>query len=250
MADYYCEKCNRTMNENQFYRSNNLEKYPTGFLNQCKKCISMHVDNWKPDTYLWILQEADVPYVPDEWNKLLATYGKDPTKITGVTILGRYLAKMRLNQHRKYRWKDTEFLQQLNNSKIEETMRRQGFDEQQIATAINKATFEVPEEPIPPPPDLAVPRSGSTDPAPADYFGQDDTTDLNLSEEDITYLRLKWGKTYKPEEWVQLEQLYNDMMESYDIQTAGHIDTLKFICKTSLKANQLIDLGDEIQRSL
>ena len=34
------------------------------------------------------------------------------------------------------------------------------------------------------------------------------------------------------------------MMESYDIQTAGHIDTLKFICKTSLKMNQLIDIGD------
>jgi hypothetical protein len=33
-------------------------------------------------------------------------------------------------------------------------------------------------------------------------------------------------------------------MESYDIQTAGHIDTLKLICKTSLKANQLIDIGD------
>jgi len=33
-------------------------------------------------------------------------------------------------------------------------------------------------------------------------------------------------------------------MESYDIQTAGHIDTLKLICKTSLKANQLIDMGD------
>ena len=34
------------------------------------------------------------------------------------------------------------------------------------------------------------------------------------------------------------------MMESYDIQSAGHVDTLKLICKTSLKANQLIDLGD------
>ena len=33
-------------------------------------------------------------------------------------------------------------------------------------------------------------------------------------------------------------------MESYDIQTAGHIDTLKLVCKTSLKANQLIDIGD------
>jgi len=34
------------------------------------------------------------------------------------------------------------------------------------------------------------------------------------------------------------------MTESYDIQTAGHFDTLKLVCKTSLKANQLLDLGD------
>ena len=43
---------------------------------------------------------------------------------------------------------------------------------------------------------------------------------------------------------MQLERLYTDMMNSYDIQTAGHKDTLKLICKTSLKANQLIDIGD------
>ena len=34
------------------------------------------------------------------------------------------------------------------------------------------------------------------------------------------------------------------MMGSYDIQAAGHLDTLKLICKTSLKANQLLDIGD------
>ena len=34
------------------------------------------------------------------------------------------------------------------------------------------------------------------------------------------------------------------MMSSYDVQGAGHIDTLKLVCKTSLKANQLIDIGD------
>ena len=61
MADtYYCEKCNRTMGAEQFYSSNNLEKYPNdGKFPQCKKCITMHVDNWNPDTYLWIIQEAD-----------------------------------------------------------------------------------------------------------------------------------------------------------------------------------------------
>jgi hypothetical protein len=73
---------------------------------------------------------------------------------------------------------------------------------------------------------------------------EDDDLVSDLTEEDMLYLRLKWGKTYKPEEWVQLEKLYNEMMESYDIQSAGHIDTLKLVCKTSLKANQLIDIGD------
>ena len=120
----YCEKCNRTQSSDSFYGSNNLEKYPEGKLHQCKKCISMHVDNFNPDTYLWILQECDVPFIPDEWNKLLANYGRDKSKLTGMTILGRYLSKMKLKQHKDYRWKDTEFLQELANNKMEQTMKR------------------------------------------------------------------------------------------------------------------------------
>jgi len=81
--------------------------------------MTMHVDNWNPETYLWILQEADVPYVPEEWNKLMASYGKDKSKITGMTILGRYLSKMKLKQYKDYRWKDTEFLKELADSKRE-----------------------------------------------------------------------------------------------------------------------------------
>ena len=34
------------------------------------------------------------------------------------------------------------------------------------------------------------------------------------------------------------------MLASYDIQAAGDLNTLKLACKSSLKANQLIDLGD------
>ena len=200
----------------------------------------MRVDNFSPETYLWILQECDVPYIPDEWNKLLQSYGKDKSKLTGMTILGRYLSKVKLKQWREYRWKDTEFLQEVANKKIEETMKRQGYEAADIAQAIATATLPIPEAPIEPPvyeeenPFLA---SGNED-----YFGdisggQDDFVD-DLTEEDRTYLRLKWGKTYKPEEWIRLEQLYEEMMASYDIQGAGHIDTLKLVCKTSLKASK------------
>jgi hypothetical protein len=38
-----------------------------------------------------------------------------------------------------------------------------------------------------------------------------------LTHEDKLMLRLKWGRGYRPEEWVRMEQLYNDMMASYDI---------------------------------
>ncbi|MBQ9657344.1 MAG: hypothetical protein IJV31_01080 [Clostridia bacterium] len=85
--------------------------------------MTMRVDNWNPDTYLWILQEADVPYIPDEWNKLLASYGRNAKKLTGMTILGRYLSKMKLKQYGDYRWSDTEHLQELAKNKIEQTMK-------------------------------------------------------------------------------------------------------------------------------
>lgn len=239
---YYCEKCNRTMSDDQFYSSNNLDKYPNdGKLNQCKKCITMHVDNWNPDTYLWILQECDVPYIPDEWMKLMANYAKDTSKVTGMTILGRYLSKMKLKQYKDYRWKDTEFLQELANAKIEQAMKRQGYDAAQITTAIEAKKINIPKEELKEPV-YAEPQFNNS----YEQEDQDQLDDLglDLTEEDRTYLRLKWGKMYKPEEWVKLEQFYNEMMESYDIQSAGHIDTLKLICKTSLKANQLIDIGD------
>lgn len=237
--EIYCDKCRKTMDEKNFYYSNNIDKYPSGKLNQCKQCLTMHVDNYNPETYLWILQEVDVPYIPEEWNKLLAKHGQDPRKLTGMTILGRYLSKMKLNQWRDYRWSHTDFLQEQANHKIEETMKRQGYDAQQIAEVIQKGTFAAPERPAV----IEEVQNGA-----AALFPQNEEFETNLvadlTDEDRTYLCLKWGKTYRPDEWVRLEQLYEEMMQSYDIQGAGHIDILKMVCKTSLKANQLLDIGD------
>lgn len=250
MADgmYYCEKCNRTMDEKQFYTSNNLEKYPDGGkLHQCKKCLTMHVDNWDADTYLWILQEVDVPYVPEEWNKLLAKYGQDRSKLTGVSILGRYLSKMKLKQYKDYRWEHTEHLQNINNKRIEEAMLRQGYDRAQIDDAIEKASIGVPEGDAPPPPvSFDDPVSG---PAPYPFDNPisaavEDSMVSDLTDEDRVYLCMKWGKTYRPDEWIRLEELYEQMLNSYDIQQAGDLNTLKLACKSSLKANQLLDIGD------
>lgn len=245
----FCEKCKKNLRaDQQFYKTYRKDKYPDGYLNLCKQCLTMHVDNWNPETYLWILEECDVPYIPDEWNKLLLTWGRDRSKLTGLTIIGRYLSKMKLNQYNKYRWSDTGWLQEMADKEKRETMERQGYTQQQIVEILAN------KQPIEPPPPLPEPEPdhpANLPPSspPEDYFDSqcpvsDQDLNLNLTEEEMIALRLKWGKTYRPEEWVKLEQLYEEMMNSYDIQSAGHIDTLKLVCKTSLKANQLLDVGD------
>lgn len=247
---FFCDKCQRTMRGTEFYGSNNLEKYPEGKLHQCKKCLTMHVDNWDSSTYMWILEECDVPYIPEEWNKLLQKYAGEGKTITGTTIIGRYLAKMKLKQFKKYRFKDTEFLQQMADHKMEETMKRQGYEAAEIAKVIEQSHISAPERPTPPP--LTIPDNngtGSISLGTEDYFTEQNSDyDIDiaadLTDDDKRYLLLKWGKSYTPEEWVKLEQLYNEMMQSYDIQSAGHIDNLKLLCKTSLKSNQLLDIGD------
>lgn len=247
---FYCRKCNKTMNEENFYQSKNLAKYPEGKLDMCKQCATMHIDNWNPDTYLWLLQECDVPYIPDEWNKLLAAYGKDRSKITGMTIFGRYLSKMKLRQWKDYHWADNAFLQQLADEKTEAIMKRQGYSAAQIEMVKQHGRIDIPEgeleepEPPPPPPIEDLLRGPTEDYFAVQAGGQNDEAEIDLTEEDRTYLRLKWGNAYKLSEWVALEQLYTDMMNSYDIQSAGDVNTLKLACKVSLKANQLIDMGD------
>ena len=256
---HYCEKCNKTMRLSQFYQTNNLEKYPSGYLNLCKSCLTMHVNNWDPNTFLWILQEIDVPFIPKEWNKTLASYGKDRSKVTGTTILGRYLSKMKFKQYKDYRYKDTDFLMELDNANIRQNMIAQGYDAGEIAKAVdlnsqqlNNLAIDAPPPPPPPTeeeqsaaqPLLAV---GQNDNPQAWYNSandDDNAINIELTDDDRRYLRLKWGKTYRPEEWVKLEQMYQDMLQSYDIQGAGHEDILKMVCKTSLKSNQLLDLGD------
>lgn len=235
---HYCKKCGKTMDDTQFYTSKNLEKYPPdGKMDICKKCLTMHVDNWDPETYKWILQEVDVPYIKEEWNGLLEKYGKDPKKVTGLTIIGRYLSKMKLKQWNKYTWADTETLEKDSIDKKVLNMKAQGFTEDEIQEQLS-----IDRTP-PKPKELEDVQAPVGTPEYEDPEEDDDFGD-QLTEEDKLVLRLKWGRGYSWEERVRMEQLYNDMMSSYDIQGAGHKDTLIMVCKASLKANQLIDAGD------
>lgn len=79
MADelYFCVTCKRTMDESNFYSSYDLERYPSGKLDECKKCCTMGIDNFDPETYKPLLEKIDIPYVPEAWMDLLQKYAKN-----------------------------------------------------------------------------------------------------------------------------------------------------------------------------
>ena len=90
MAKYRCEKCGKEMEEINFYTYKDGSKTEL-----CKKCLTMHIDNYDPETFLWLLEKMDVPYIEPEWNVIREkAYAKDPYGMNGTSVFGKYLSKM------------------------------------------------------------------------------------------------------------------------------------------------------------
>ena len=228
-------------------------------MDMCKKCITLHVDPFNPDTFLWILEDADVPYIPSEWNKLRdAAYAKDPKKMGSV--FGKYLSKTRLGQYSKYTWADTEklvakeeeekkkFLEEHPEAALKDAALKQQYEAGLIGEAQYKTMMsaEMQADSLD---EQAMKVMMGSDPFGVPGVAPQVVADFidpgaELTSEDKLYLATKWGPTYKPGEWVELEKFYNEMCESFDIRDADTIGTLKLICKTNLKMNQAIDIGD------
>jgi len=252
-----CQKCGKVMDETaQFYLRKNGTR-----MDLCKKCLTMHINNYEPDTFLWILKDMDLPYVPEEWNVLrdraFETARQKGKALDGMSVFGKYLSKMKLKQWKSYGWEDSEKLQAINaekkkaveveREKYEEHLREQlengEINESQYRTLVSTSAQNQEQlyaQPIVM--DMADNPYGDG----SDFMPEEDLIDLGeeLTEDDKKYLAMKWGRLYKPAEWIELEKTYKEMTESFDIQDADTTNTLILICKTNLKMNQYLDSGD------
>lgn len=253
MANKLCQKCGKMLDEDtQFYTYKNGEK-----TEMCKKCLTMHIDNWDPSTYLWLLEKMNVPYVPVEWDVLRdRAFAKNPN-LNGMSVFGKYLSKMKLKQWKNYGWADSDRLQALNEEKRSaQEAERAAFDaeikEKFEAGEISEAEYKTMvsaqtqhEEYV----NAPIMQPNTT----MDRYYDENTSIVNsqldnsvaqLTSDDKIYLAMKWGALYKPQEWIELERSYEEMTNSFDIQDADTINTLILICKTNLKMNQALDCGD------
>ena len=247
-----CDKCGKQMDDKNFYTYKNGDKTEL-----CKSCLTMHIDNFDESTFLWLLEKMDVPYIPGEWNTLRdKAYAKDPYKMNGMSVFGKYLAKMRLKQWKQYGWADTEMLQEKHCQKImqdredreeyeqslKDQLDRGEINESQYKTLTSTARQHAEMSMMAPPPQNMIPIFYDEN----KFISEEELIDPagELTQEDKVYLAMKWGRLYKPDEWISLEKNYNEMMNSFDIQDADTINTLVLLCKINLKMNQAIDCGD------
>jgi len=101
----FCPSCRKTLDEKNFFKTRRTDKHPSGFIPECKTCVALKVDDGDIQTFLPMLKEIDVPYMPSKWRELVQ---KKPAG--GASIIGKYVSMMRMNQYKKYFWADTENL--------------------------------------------------------------------------------------------------------------------------------------------
>ena len=261
----YCSKCRKTMAETNFYTYKDGTKCEL-----CKACLTLHINNFEPDTYMWLLEKFDLPYLPWEWNTLRdRAYQKDPYKMNGMSVFGKYLSKMKLKQYvdpvtkKPYGFADSARLQEEHDAKAKLYGQPEEIAAKQLAEMeeaykngeITEAQWMTYKEIKAPEPEFQVINGntvttagpgGSPYPVNDNPFEQVDVSDVgnDLTEEDKVYLAMKWGRLYSASDWVLLEQMYKSYEESFDLHNADLINGTKQLCKLDLKGNLALDSGD------
>lgn len=267
-----CDRCGKRLSQVNFYTYRDGSK-----ITICKACLTAHIDNFDKNTFLWVLEKLDIPYVQTEWNVLRdKAFDKDPRKMNGLSVIGKYISKMKLKQWKNYHFADSDKIAQELNLKSEkksaeekaelekyETELKEQLEKGEITEAEYKTLVRTETQKKNLPKQSGNVITGQIAGSPQstyeamlgqiknpfqeqNFLPQSSLVDLgsNLQDDDKIYLAMKWGRLYTPAQWVTLETLYNNFMNSFDIQGAARIDTLKKICKTSLKMDQAIDMGD------
>lgn len=198
----------------------------------------MTIDDTDPSTFLPILKEINVPYIPSAWRELLVK--KDPKS---PSIIGKYVSKMRLNQYKRYSWADSEELTKKETEALLEAVRQKTDNESEAQSEVdNMLNFtDIPSQKAP----MNVDDGPSMSAGMYQLIGlTPETSKYHLTQKEIDELKVTWGRDYSEDDYMALEQQFHDMQSSYVINDPIAISNAKIICKMTLKMNKFLDIDD------
>ena len=257
----------------------------------CKECAAKNADVRKPQTFLWILKDADVPFIESVWVRMCKNaYKKDPYRFCASTVIGKYLGHVgNTPKYSSFTYADTlrlnqEMIENRSNAvdpdKIQVALKDKIEDESEISAEIetlfsgeDSELSELPTEALPKPPD-PEPQDDvkmEIEPPPktsAELVKQasipsgikerqeyvppvaiDEQKILSsLTPEDEQMLALKWGESFRPSEWLKMEDMFQRYSEEYEMNVDRE-ETLKAMCKTNVNMQRCLDSGDAANAS-
>lgn len=239
-----CKCCGKQLDIKNFFTSKNKELHPDGYLDVDKNCALMFFDYANPATFMKVLEEADIPWVPHKYLEILYSDFK-PMQPNNKALVGKYISKMKLSQYNKYKYSDSVMLQE-----------EAGYTKEEISDPFK---FDYPDWGMPPnffmPLSIDIDRmpQGSVDPdsskpafAAIENGGIIAGVDTSiLTEEDVRYLSDHWGATASLEDCIKCERAYQQMVNNeYEVKTTTHKDYIKKLCILSIKADKALEVGD------
>jgi len=95
------------MENNIYFKDRNNNDYTK----YTKEEIRDKVDPSRPKTFIFILKDMNYPYFENEWGNMLS---KSYKSVGGTrTVIGRYIAKMRLCSYKNFTFKDSQYHKEL-----------------------------------------------------------------------------------------------------------------------------------------
>ena len=142
VARKICVKCGKAKNETEFFKMKGGER-----CDMCKYCLTMYVDNRRPDTFKWILKKFDMPYIEKKWIEMAnKKYLQNPAQFGPMSVIGTYMRTMNMDQYAKYGYEDTDYLNDLDkkmNTAAKKAQEELGYNEKYEAELEKK--FEAGE---------------------------------------------------------------------------------------------------------
>lgn len=169
-------------------------------------------------------------------------------------VLGKYLRLMKVAQYSKLRYKDSERLNYINGqekNKIDEAARAIADDPvarkmmQELQAQLDEGKISQEQfDTLNPINHVETPETGAFLPSVTEISSEKDKEILSqLSQEEVSYLRKKWGSNYKPNQWLYMEELYTQYENQFEL-TVDRIVALKQLCKLDLEMNECLAIKD------
>lgn len=243
-----CKKCGRERVATKFFKKKTKER-----IDICVDCLTMYIDNYDYTTFSWILEMFDIPYIKNVWIKMANDiYLKNPAKFSNRSVIGKYIRTMNMKQYADYCFADSDKLnmaQEMAKERREATVDKDyvlQLQKELEEGKISKAQYDTLSPETPSSIDkeeeefIALKEEAIK---PIQQGADEGEIRKQLTDEEYQYLLMKWGYLYQPSQLVQMEKLYNKYANEYELNVDRE-DTLKKICKTSLKMDEALDVGD------